>query len=192
MVVVVLLAAALVRSFVAEAYYIPSASMEPELQVDDRVVVSRLAYDLHAPRRGDVVVFEAPPGVLPPGSAPGNAVARALSAAGSALGVVDDASVLIKRVIALPGETVEGRGGRVYIDGYVLREPYLAPGTLTSDFGPYRIPAGTLWVMGDNRGDSEDSRVFGAIRRDVVIGRAIWRVWPPTRLSFLTAAPLGV
>ncbi|MCU4183767.1 signal peptidase I [Acidiferrimicrobium sp. IK] len=184
--VIVVVVAVLVRSFVAEAYYIPSASMEPGLQINDRVVVSRLSYHLHAPRRGDVVVFKAPPGVLPPGSSSGNPVGHFLSSLGKAIGLVDDSSVLIKRVIALPGETVEGRNGRVYINGLLLREPYLAPGTLTSNFGPYRIPAGTLWVMGDNRGDSEDSRVFGAIKRSSVVGRAVWRVWPPTRLSFLT------
>jgi signal peptidase I len=148
-----------------------------------------LAYDLHSPRRGDIVVFEAPPGVLPPASPPGNIVRRGLRDVTRALGLAGDQSVLIKRVIALPGETVEGRNGRVYIDGQLLDEPYLSPGTLTSDFGPYRIPAGTLWVMGDNRGDSEDSRVFGAISEHAVIGRAVWRVWPPARLSFLTIAP---
>lgn len=191
MLALIVVVAVLVRSFVAEAYYIPSGSMEPGLQINDRVVVSRLAYHLHAPRRGDIVVFKAPAGVLPRGSSAGNVVARGLGALGKAMGLVDDTSVLIKRVIALPGEIVEGRNGRVSVNGLLLEEPYLAPGTLTSDFGPFRIPAATLWVMGDNRGNSEDSRVFGAIPRRTVIGRAVWRVWPPTRLSFLTVEVAG-
>lgn len=185
-VVVVVLVAIAVRSFVAEAYYIPSASMEPQLHIDDRVLVSRLAYDLHRPRRGDVVVFAAPRGLLPPDASPGNALARLLDVSGRALGVVDDRSVLIKRVIALPGETVEGRGGRLYVNGLLVSEPYLAPGTLTSTFGPVRVPSGRLWMMGDNRPGSEDSRIFGAVPVAGVVGRAVWRVWPPTRLSFLT------
>ncbi|MGH8920016.1 MAG: signal peptidase I, partial [Actinomycetes bacterium] len=67
----------------------------------------------------------------------------------------------------------------------ILVEPYLAPGTATSTFGPFRVPAGAIWVMGDNRGNSEDSRVFGAINEHRVVGRAIWRVWPPGRVAFL-------
>ncbi|HLI24954.1 MAG TPA: signal peptidase I, partial [Acidimicrobiales bacterium] len=132
--------AVLVKAFVAQAFYIPSASMEPQLDVHDRVVVSRLAYDLHSPRRGDIVVFEAPAGVEKEPTIPTNPVLRVLHGAAVAIGLASARTDLIKRVIALPGETVAGRHGHVYIDGRVLMEPYLPPGTLTSDFGPVQVP----------------------------------------------------
>lgn len=184
LVVLAIVVAVVVRTFVLQAYYIPSASMVPQLRVNDRVVVSRLAYDLHRPHRGDVVVFAAPPGEapLPPHR---NLPSRLVHDVGSGLGLSTDQTVLIKRVIGLPGETVQGQGGRIYINGRLLIEPYLPKTTKTSTFGPDRIPAGTVWVMGDNRGDSADSRVFGAIPERTLVGRAVWRIWPPQRASFL-------
>jgi signal peptidase I len=90
----------------------------------------------------------------------------------------------IKRVIALPGETVEGREGKVYVNGRELREPYLVE-TPVGDFKPRTIEKDQLWVMGDNRNRSSDSRVFGAIAERKVVGRAIVRIWPLGRLGFL-------
>lgn len=177
--------AILVRAFVAQAYWIPSASMEPQLQINDRVVVSRLAYHLHPLHRGDIVVFKSPPGVEPPPGIPSNPVARVFHDAGVALGFAQDQTVLIKRVIGLPGDRISASQGHVYIDGELLAEPYLPKGTQTSSFGPVTIPAGRVWVMGDNRGDSLDSRVFGTIPENSIVGRAIWKVWPPWRPSFL-------
>lgn len=179
-----IIVAVIVRAFVLQAYYIPSASMVPQLRVNDRVVVSRLSYDLHRPHRGDIVVFPAPPGEapLPPHR---NLVSRVAHDAGSGLGLSTDQTVLIKRVVGLPGETVQGQGGRVYIDGRMLIEPYLPEATRTSTFGPERIPPGMVWVMGDNREDSSDSRVFGAIPERTIVGRAVWKIWPPQRASFL-------
>jgi len=168
-----------VRTFVAQAYYIPSASMTPQLEVNDRVVVSKLAYDLHDPRRGDIVVFDAPPGLPSPpdhASAPIRFIRRLFQ---------PSTQEYIKRVVALPGERVEGRQGRILVDGKRLVEPYLPPGTSTATFAPTVVPAGRLWVMGDNRSNSEDSRVFGPIRRSTVVGRAVVRVWPVQRTSFL-------
>lgn len=188
LVLLVLLAAfvaILLNTFVAQAFYIPSASMVPQLQVNDRVVVSKLAYRLHSPRRGDVVVFPAPPSEQQPQGGAGNPVGRAFQRVGRTFGVAESQTELIKRVIALPGETVEGRYGRLYIDGRPLKEPYLPAGTVTSNFGPLLVPPGQLWVMGDNRTDSSDSRVFGTISRAGVVGRAIWRVWPLDHVSFL-------
>jgi len=94
---------------------------------------------------------------------------------------------LIKRVIGLPGETVEGRDGRVRIDGRRLIEPYLDADVVTSDFGPVEIPEGHVFVMGDNRTNSHDSRFsdIGTIDIDTIVGRAIARVWPPARTAFL-------
>ncbi len=177
--------AVLVRAFVAQAYWIPSGSMIPQLRINDRVVVSRLAYDLHAVHRGDIVVFKSPPGVEPPTRPPSNVVERGFEDIGVALGFAQDQTVLIKRVIGLPGERIWASGGQVYIDGRRLVEPYLPRGTFTSSFGPLTVPAGKVFVMGDNRGDSLDSRVFGPIPVSHIVGRAIWKVWPLWRASFL-------
>ena len=168
-----------VRTFVAQAYYIPSASMTPQLEVNDRVVVSKLAYDLHDPRRGDIVVFDAPPGLPAPpdhASAPIRFIRRLFQ---------PSTQEYIKRVVALPGERVEGRQGRVLVDGKRLVEPYLPPGTSTATFAPTVVPAGRLWVMGDNRSNSSDSRVFGTIARSSVVGRAMVRAWPPGRIGYM-------
>ena len=156
-----LIAAVVIKTYLIQAFYIPSASMEPTLEIQDRVLVNKLSYRLHDVHRGDLVVFERPP---------------------NDRGVIRD---LIKRVIGLPGETVEGKDGTVYVDNRPLREPYLPDGTVTADFGPRTIPEGYVWVMGDNRSNSSDSRVFGAIDESTIIGRAFIRVWPVTALSLL-------
>ena len=159
--------------------------MVPQLHVNDRVVVSRLAYHLHAVHRGDIVVFKSPPGIEPAAKSSSDPLVRAAHDVGVAFGFAQDQTVLIKRVIGLPGEHVSGRGGHIYIDGRLLIEPYLPKGTYTSTFGPVLVPAGDVFVMGDNRGDSLDSRVFGAIPKHTIVGRAIWKVWPPWDASFL-------
>ena len=177
--------AVLVRTFVAQAYWIPSGSMIPQLEINDRVVVSRLAYDLHPVHRGDIVVFKSPPGIEPPTPKPTNILAQGVQDVGVALGFAQDQTVLIKRVIGLPGDRVEGIDGHVMVNGELLVEPYLPRGTVTSSFGPVTVPAGEVFVMGDNRGDSLDSRVFGPIPESHIVGRAIWKVWPVWRPSFL-------
>lgn len=174
----------IVKALLAQAFYIPSGSMEPQLHVNDRVVVSRTAYRLHDPNRGDIVVFPSP--VAEP------------EHHGLVDGVVDDVldalavgdrgdDELIKRVIGLPGEQVQARDGVVLIDGRRLREPYLPAGVHTDDFGPVAVPEGRVFVMGDNRGNSHDSRFsdIGTIDIDDLVGRAIARVWPPSRTAFL-------
>ena len=175
------LVAVLVKVFVAQAYYIPSTSMEPQLDVGDRVLVSRLSYRLHEPRRGDVVVFDEPGAVADHGTLPMRAARTVLGA----LGVGTEGDTLVKRVVALPGETVEGREGRVFVDGRELHEPYLARQQVTSAFGPERVPTDHLWVLGDSRENSVDSRSFGPVPVDDLEGRAVLRVWPPQRSAFL-------
>ncbi len=175
-----------VRTFVAQAFYIPSGSMLPQLQILDRVVVSKLAYRLHDPNRGDIVVFDNPYPRADNPHAGDNIVQRIGRDIGEAVGVVQPSTdEFIKRVIAFSGETVEGREGHVWINGRLLREPYLRPDVVTSTFAPITIPHGQLWVMGDNRTNSGDSRVFGPIRENKVVGRAIVRLWPVSHASFL-------
>jgi len=169
-----LLVAFVIKTFLLQAFYIPSLSMAPTLKENDRVLVNKLSYDLHDVNRGDVVVFESPPN---DGSATKD---------------------LIKRVIGLPGETVEARDGRVLIDGRVLDEPYIErdvqtrgpicqietlPGCVGAD--KVVVPADMYFVLGDNRSNSRDSRFVGAIADDLIIGRAFVKVWPLTALGLL-------
>jgi signal peptidase I len=161
LVLVALLIAVLIKTFLFQAFWIPSGSMEPTLKVNDRVLVNELSYKLHNVHRGDVIVF-----TPPPGSEPGY-------------------KHLVKRVIGLPGETVSGRGGHVFIDGKRLSEPYLPKGTYTSEFAPVKIAPDHYWMMGDNRGDSSDSRVWGTIAKKAIVGRVFLRMWPLSRLGFL-------
>ena len=165
-VVLALVAAFLVKTFVLQTFFIPSASMEPTLNIGDRVFVNKLAYSFHPVHRGDVVVF-----TLPSGESAGTGV--------------DD---LIKRVIGLPGETIQAREGRIYIDGRPLAEPWLPKGVSPVAGLPLertRIPRDDYFLMGDNRGDSSDSRHFGPIPGNLIVGRAFVRIWPFSRLGFL-------
>lgn len=157
-----LVVALIIKTFLFQAFYIPSESMEPTLIDRDRVIVNKLSYQLHDVNRGDLVVFDRPP------NEPETEIDE-----------------LIKRVIALPGESVEARDGSVYIDGQRLSEPYLVDGASTHAFGPVMVPEDRVFVMGDNRGNSRDSRVFGPIDEDLIVGRAFVRVWPLGRLAFL-------
>ena len=166
----------LVKGFLIQAFFIPSRSMEPTLDVGDRVVVNRLAYRLGEPAHGQVVVFLRPTGADPATAGPLSWVRRAVA---QGLGGTPPGSEdLIKRVVGVPGDVLEGRQGRLWRNDRRVDEPYLRPGTLTSDFKKVRIKPGHYWVMGDNREDSADSRVFGQIDRSVLVGRAVLTVWP--------------
>jgi signal peptidase I len=173
-VVIALVIAVLLRTFVVATYSIPSGSMEPTLQIGDRIVVDKLSYHLHGVDRGDIIVFSTPPNEQCAGPA-----------------VAD----LVKRVIGLPGETISLSGGRVYIDGHVLPEPWLPAATRTETIPgpsdqpyslhhPYRIPGGDVYVMGDNRKFSCDSRFWGPIRGSTIVGKVDVRIWPLSRLGF--------
>jgi signal peptidase I len=181
--VVAFVIAFLVKSLVAQAFYIPSESMVPTLEVGDRVLVSRISYRLHEPHRGDIVVFTSP---FANGRSDDRGIVQrvvhgVLESVGFRQPSTED---FIKRVIGLPGETVEGKDGRILIGGRELQEPYLAE-TPIGDFPPKQVPEGSLWVMGDNRNRSSDSRVFGPIDEHKIVGRAILRIWPIPRLGFL-------
>jgi signal peptidase I len=184
LVVVALVVTLLVKALLAQAFFIPSASMEPQLMVHDRVIVSRTSYRLHDPHRGDIVVFPSPAATPKHHGLVGGIVQDLLDTV--ALGDRSD-DELIKRVIGLPGDVVEGRDGHVVIDGRALREPYLTASVRTDDFGPIEVPKGRVFVMGDNRTNSHDSRFsdIGPIKISSIVGRAIARVWPPGRAAFL-------
>jgi signal peptidase I len=174
----------LVKTFVAQAFFIPSESMVHTLEVGDRVLVSRMSYRLHDPRRGDIVVFTSPFETNGSGddrSIPSRIIHTVLESVGLRQPSTED---FIKRVIALPGETIEGKSGNIYINGRQLVEPYLAEEPV-GDFPAKTIPDGHVWVMGDNRNRSSDSRVFGPIKKSKIVGRAILRIWPLNRLGFL-------
>jgi len=183
LVVTALVIAVVVKTFVAQAFYIPSGSMLPQLQINDRVVVSKISYRLHDPRRGDIVVFVAPGGE-PEDDSPlaERAVRSVIQSIGLSAPSTDE---YIKRVVALPGERVEGHGGKLLVDGREVVEPYLPASVTTGDFPAVIVPPGTLWVMGDNRGGSADSRIFGPVPQSTVVGRAFTRVWPLAHASFL-------
>ena len=162
--------------------------MQPQLDVGDRVFVSRLAYRMHDPRRGDIIVFDAPARtqVAQEQDKGSSGIGGLVRDVFEAIGILQPSTEeYIKRVIGLPGETVEGRGGHVFINGKELVEPYLPPSAVTADFPPVTVPKDSLWVMGDNRTNSSDSRVFGPIKEDTIVGRAILRVWPFSRAAFL-------
>ena len=163
-IVVALVAALLVKTFVLQTFFIPSASMEPTLAIGDRVFVNKLSYDFHGVRRGDIVVF-----TLPPGESAG-----------------PDINDLIKRVIGLPGETIQSVGNEIYINGKPLKEPWLPAGTLLGPPVPRQVvPAGRYFLMGDNRSNSRDSRYFQAVPESLIVGRAFITIWPLSRIGFL-------
>ena len=174
-VMVALLVAVLLRSFVVQTFYIPSASMEPTLQIGDRILVNKLSYHLHGVGRSDIVVFRRPP-------------LEERSCSGP---LVND---LVKRVIGLPGDTISLSHGKVLINGRQLAEPWLPAGDLTgpgpgsapySLAKPYKVPAGDYFLMGDNRTYSCDSRYWGPIPRSLIVGKVDLRIWPLNRLGIL-------
>lgn len=188
LIAVALAIAFIIKSFLFQAFYIPSESMKPTLNVGDRVLVNKLSYDFHDLNRGDIVVFDAPQ----------------LAQSG---GIED----LVKRVIGLPGETVTFPGdGHVYVNGRILNEPYLpqgvescnpslpcpVQGTVGNEVPPgcgapadgqpgCVVPKGKAFMMGDNREASKDSRVFGPIDQGTIVGRVFVRMWPLDNLGFL-------
>ena len=165
--------ALLARAYVIEAYTIPSVSMEPTLQVGDRVLAYKLGYGPEDISPGDIVIFRKPEATMD-------------------LSGIDH---LVKRVVAVAGETVEFRDGQLHVDGSPLDEPYVPTGNATvplalirgcanpaaPDF--CRVPEGTIFVLGDNRSQSRDSRWFGPVDADSVVARTVARYWPPSRVG---------
>ncbi len=183
-----LVIAIVIKSFLVQAFFIPSSSMVPTLEVGDRILVNRLAYRFGDIERGDIIVFADPT----PTRQDRGVVGGLVHWLGEGIGVVRPADDdFIKRVIALPGETWEMRNGVTYVDGRRLSEPYVNRADLdTRSFGPETVPDGMLFVMGDNRNHSGDSRFpppggLGYIPIDRVIGQAFVIIWPPSRAGWL-------
>jgi signal peptidase I len=164
MVITLVLAAVLfvlLRAYVCETFWIPSGSMIPTLAVYDRVLVQKAFFSWHDVREGNIVVFSHPP----------------LDQCGGG-----PAADLVKRVIALPGQTIYSAGNSIYINGHLLAEPYLPAydplgPPIASRQHPYRVPPGEFYVLGDNRSDSCDSRYWGPIQGSSIIGKAILVIW---------------
>jgi signal peptidase I len=171
-VVVAVLVAVLLRAFVVQTFFIPSGSMEPTLQIGDRILVNKLSYHFHGVDRGNIVVFSRPPTENCGGP---------------------EVNDLVKRVIGLPGDVISLSNGYVYVDGKKLDESWLpaseqgitvaGPAGNSSNLArPYRVPADNYFVMGDNRTDSCDSRYWGPINRSLIVGKVELRVWPLSSL----------
>lgn len=145
-----------IRIFLFQPFYIPSGSMEPTLQIGDRIIVNKITYRFSEPKRGDVMVFKYP---------------------------LEPSRDYIKRVIGLPGETLEIKDSALYINGQVVEEQYLDPNLRFMDYGPVTVPANAYFMMGDNRNNSQDSRFWGTLQRNYVVGKAVWIFWPLDRFG---------
>lgn len=193
----VVLLTCLLRAFVLEVYTIPSGSMEPDLVPGDRIAVARVGVEPY--RRGDVVVFDGR-GSLDPYRSSDPVWQQALAGAGQFLGLTGSSTVHVKRILGVPGDRVTccGTDGRLRVDGQPVSEPYLAPGAApsTTRFDVV-VPAGSVWLLGDNRGDSYDSRALlgapggGMVPMDRIIGTPVARVWPLDRAGALPRIQLG-
>lgn len=153
-----------IRSFIAEPRLIPSESMFPTLLTGDRLVVEKVSYRFHPPKTGDIVVFQSPEELQRRG--------------------YPKTQAFIKRVIGTPGTVVNISAGKVYLNGQPLSEDYIAEPP-NQPFPPIQVPAGEYFVMGDNRNNSNDSRYWGFVPQDYIIGRATFRFWPLDRLGLV-------
>lgn len=149
-----------IRTFVAEARYIPSGSMLPTLQINDRLIIDKVSYHFVEPHRGDIVVFSPT----------------------EALRAQNFKDAFIKRIIGLPGDTVEIADGKVYVNGEALAENYLQDYP-DYQWGPEVVPQDQYLVLGDNRNNSFDSHLWGFVPRENIIGRAVVRFWPLNRMG---------
>ena len=190
--IMALLLAIVIKTFLFQAFFIPTGSMESTLLPGDRVLVNKIPYYFGEPARGDIIVFENPNGSAGPDR---SVIGGFFQWLGEGLGVTGQCDPdqpdpgcetdYIKRVIGLPGDTVEGRRGDVYVNGEPLVEPYL-DGVRTEPFDAHTVSDDSLFVMGDNRGNSQDSRFsLGDVPMDHVIGKAFVIMWPPGRAGLL-------
>ncbi len=181
---IALIVAVIIKTFLFQAFFIPSSSMENTLRIDDRVLVNKVVYRISDISRSDVIVFDDPrPGFE---QVQEDAVGSAVRNLFESVGLVTPQSEFIKRVIGIPGDVIQARNGDLLVNGVVQIEPYLKnPDSPIPDFGPVDVAPGQLFVMGDNRRASQDSRYFGTIPIDDVVGKAFVIIWPPSNWSGL-------
>jgi signal peptidase I len=173
----------LLRTFVVQVFYIPSSSMEPTLQINDRMVVEKVSYRFREPRHGEIAVFEGDD----VGYDTGNGIQRAVRGVGQFIGIVPaSARDFVKRVVGLPGDQIVIEEGRVFVNGEPIDEPYVVYDD-HADFGPVTVPEGSLFFLGDNRPNSSDSRrSLGFVPLDHLVGRAAVIIWPVDHTGSLT------
>jgi signal peptidase I len=173
-----------VRPFIVEAFWIPSASMVPTLKYGDRVLVNKFIYRFTEPERGDVVVFKSVEGGrLPPEENPIERIIGFFRDDGADRAPRQD---LIKRVVGVPGDEISVRGGRLFVNGEPQREPYVNKKYPDRSFyAPTTVPEGHVFAMGDNRANSQDSRIFGPVPKENIEGEAFLRFWPLGRIGLL-------
>ncbi|HSK06622.1 MAG TPA: signal peptidase I [Acidimicrobiia bacterium] len=174
-----LVIAVVIKTFLLQPFWIPSESMLPTIEVNDRVMVNKLAYRFGEPQRGDVVVFRDPREEVVEESIPEAVIRSVLEAVGIRTRGDED---LIKRVVGLPGETIEVRDNQVLVDGVPIEETYL-PEVFMPDEPPVTVGPDEVFVMGDNRDASFDSRRFGAIPLDDLVGEAFVTIWPISHIG---------
>ncbi len=182
--IIALVIAIYLQAFAIKPFMIPSPSMEPTLQEGDRVLVDRMTYHFREPRRGEVIVFRFDPNNTANWTQGGNGFTRSLDLLAEILNITHQESLqFIKRVVGVGGDTVELRDGALYVNG----EPYEADYEYVqdNDNGKWEVPEGTVMVMGDNRPNSNDSRRWGFVPLQAVIGRGMLIWWPPGRWATL-------
>lgn len=157
-IVIAVILAVVIRYFVFQPFYIPSESMKPTLMVGDRIIVNKFLYRFQPPKRGDVMVFKYPK---------------------------DESRDFIKRIIGLPGDTLEIRDSLLFINGKQVEEPWLPSGLMFVGQPPTKIPPGNYFMMGDNRNNSEDSRVWGFVPEKNIVGKAVVVFWPVDRMQLI-------
>ncbi|MEM7714342.1 MAG: signal peptidase I [Cyanobacteria bacterium P01_A01_bin.68] len=162
LITIALVLAFFIRTFIAEPRYIPSDSMLPTLETGDRLVIEKISYRFTSPKFGDIVVFQPPPELQRRGYSQDQA--------------------FIKRIIGTPGDTLKIDDGKVYLNGNILQEDYIKEPPLQA-FQLVRVPPNQYFMMGDNRNDSNDSRYWGFLPKKNMIGKAIFRFWPPGRIG---------
>lgn len=155
---IAVLLAVVIRMFVFQPFYIPSESMVPTLQVGDRIIVSKFTYRFSEPKRGDIMVFKFP---------------------------LDPSRDFVKRTIGIGGETLEISNNHLYINGQPVVENYLPVDLQFADFDPVNVPPGSYFMMGDNRNNSDDSRVWGPLPEENIVGKAVLIYWPLNRIRLL-------
>lgn len=197
LVVLALLVSLLIKSFLVQFFYIPSGSMENTLQIKDRVAVNRIPFIGNDVSRGDVIVFRDPAGWLPEASSvDGNRITHAIREGLVIVGVVPNPAkqYLVKRVIGVAGDKVVAKDQVLTINGKPTSEPYIFAGNTPSDTDfNITVPEGKVWVMGDHRGASGDSRVHqddvnnGMVPIEKITGRVIATIWPLSRIGFVSS-----